>query len=353
MKKISQTLKMGNARGTVFVTTMVTMFIMALTGAYFFDMSSHGMAYVKRIEHSAQSKYLADAALARIYSTVTSAAPTGASFSNQSLGPGTYTASISTVSGQYLATGTGNVLGVSRTATAEIIPPGISALNYLFTAGSSLSFSSTGGGASTNITGNSLSPSGATFTGIINRTGIDYTGTPSFPVVDTSFYQSIASANGYYFNGDKTYANGTIPAAPAGGVIYVNGNLTLLGVQTTTACIIATGNILMDKVGGIQPAITINQFSNYPAMMTVNGSITHSCNGSSGSFIVTGLVYSGNNLTFTQNHTTLTVNGSILAKGAMSFAYTSNAVSNLSYVAQDPPGFSNPGASISIASYNS
>ncbi len=330
---------------------MVAMCMMILVGGSIFSITNNSVYFFNRLKKSNQANYLAQAGLAYALGTLNSSFTTSANYLSTTLGPGTYSATVTTSSGRTLVTATGTTDGVSRILTAEVTAPPASALNYLFASGSDLSFSSTGGGSSTNINGNTLSPSGPSFNGTISRTGTDTTGVPSFPVVDTSFYQSIASANGYYFNGDKTYASGTIPATPAGGVIYVNGNLTLLGVQTTTACIIATGNITMDKVGGTQPAIQINEFSNYPAMMTINGSIIYSCNGNNGSFIATGLVYSGNNLTFTQNQTTLTVNGSILARGSISFVFTSQTVSNLAYVAQNPPGFTTT-AVMAVKSYN-
>lgn len=359
-----------NQEGTIFLTTMVVLLLMILTGSFFFAMSSGAFSYSKALERSAQSKYLADGALSRLFSTVTATQPTGTTFSNQSLGPGAHSGSITNIGGRFLATGSGNVINSTKTSTAEITPPTLNALNFAIAGGGNVQWTSTGGGSSNAVTGDiytggtatlngtvagNVSAAGSTITttGTISGTQTtNYAPVVSFPTVDTSFYQSIANANGYYYNGDRSYSSGTFPAAPTGGVVYVNGNLTLYGVVTTTACIIATGDINMVKVGGTQPSVTINQYSNYPALMTINGSITQTCDGNSGDFDVDGLVYSGNNFTLTQNHDDVTINGSVLARGSVTTSFTSQSTVNTTYVAQNPPGFSSGSATTQIVSYN-
>lgn len=349
---------------------MVVMLMMILTATFFFAMSSGSFAYVKGIEHSTQAKYLADAALSRLYSTVTATSPTGTSFTNQSLGAGTYGGSISAVSGgRYLATGTGAVSGITRTSTVELTPPPASALDYAITGGGNVTWTSSGGGGSNLVVGGVYTGGDASVNGTISGSvtaggsitnGGTITGSQNanssasvtFPTVDMAFYQAIASTNGYYYTSDRSYASGGVPAAPAGGVIYVDGNITFNGVQTTTACIVATGNITFQRVGGTQPFVTVNQFSNYPAIVA-NGNITYSCNGSSGKFDVNGLIYADGNIQLTQNQSDVDIDGVIVARGNVDTAFVSQSPVVVNYVPQSPPGLSTGSASLSIDSYNS
>ena len=138
----------------------------------------------------------------------------------------------------------------------------------------------------------------------------------------------------------------------------MNGNLTIRGTQSTTAAIIATGNITIDKSGSVYPRVTVNQYSNFPALMTQNGSITFTTTGSASpdSYLtVTGLIYSGNNFSVsTGNHTNLTVTGSILAKGTYSTSgMTAWNVTGVDYTAQTPPGFTSSSGTMTVVSYNS
>jgi hypothetical protein len=90
--------------------------------------------------------------------------------------------------------------------------------------------------------------------------------------------------------------------------------------------------------------------------MTQNGNIVFTSTGNGGAYLtVTGLIYSGNNFTIDAgNHDNFTVTGSILAKGVIDTDGTTawNNM-NVTYVSQNPPGFSNAGnANMTVRSYN-
>ncbi len=289
---------------------------------------------------------------------------------------------------RYLVTSVGTVGGVTRTASAEILAPDTSTaptINYAIAGGSSSSHvldsgtSSSPGAINGNIymagpitldgptTGGSLVVTGnvTSLSTVTVNASASVSGTVSqnaattgiFPSVDFTYYQAIAAANGFYFSTNKTYASGTIPASPAGGVIYVNGNLTIQGTQSTTACIIATGSITISKTGSTYPQVTITKFSNYPVLMTQSGAITFTTTGSGTAYLrATGLIYSGNNFAVTAgNHGELTVVGGILARGTINTGgMTSSNSLSVTYAEGIPAAFTDTeGSTASIRSYNS
>ncbi len=375
----------NNQRGTVFLTTMICVFLMTLTGGYLYKMSAYNSNFANRLQKSTQAQMLAEAGLSRALSTIRaswSAASNASNFPLTTLGPGTYDASVSTVSGRTLVSSVGTVQSVQRTVTAEIVQPSVDALNYAFAGGGTGSHIldvGTGGSAGT-ITGDiygagnfnldgpssggTLAITGSVYasqtvdtgtnTTVSGTTNSNWTTTVNFPTVDFNYYKTIAQANGQYFD-SKTYADGTLPANPPGGVIFINGDLSLVGTQTTTATLIATGNITMAKSGSTYPRITVNQYSNYPAMMTQNGEITFTSTGNGGAYwVTTGLVYAGTNIHITGgNHDTFTFTGSILSRGEIQIDLQAQNALTATYVAQNPPGITTSGSSSSlIRSYN-
>ena len=370
-----------NQEGTVFVTTLVTMFLIILTGAQFFTMSSRSLAYIKSLERSTQAKYLADAALARMYGALNNSFSTSTAYANQSLGLGTYSASVKLNSGRYLVSATGTVQGVSRTSTAEVIPPQVTAFSYVLASGDEIEIELKSSNSTGTITGNIYSggdtklkthpTSGSlAITGNVQAAGSisiqnnvtisgsqtsNYSSSINFPTPDFSYYQSIAQANGYYYNGNKSYSNASaIPSTPAGGVIYVKGNINITGVQSTTACIVATGNIQISKSSGIYPQVTITNANSYPAFL-VGGNLHYSTNGNGNGYLkVTGLIFTNGEIEFkSANHDTFTLNGSAVARGEIEIEPTAWSTVSVTYSAPNPPGFNTGSSQMTIASYNS
>ena len=374
-------------KGSVFLTTMICVFLMSLTGGYLYKVSSEGSHFMNRLQKSTQAQILAEAGLARALSTLRNNWATysnASNFPSTSLGEGSYDASVTTIGGRYLVSSIGTVQSAQRTVSAEVIPPSVSALDYVFAGGSisahvidpgtgqatgsitgdiyaggALTLDGPAGGNLLEITGDIFGASTVSTAGTVSVSGTsnsDWTTVVNFPTVDFSYYQAIATANGHYYNSDQTFASGTLPANPAGGVIFVDGNITIRGTQDVTAAIIATGSITVSKSGSTYPRVTVNQYSNYPALMTQNGNIAFTSTGNGGAYLtVNGLLYSGNNFTVDSgNHDDVTINGSALAKGTIDLdGMTAWNDLNATYVAQSPPGFSNPGsANMTVLSYN-
>lgn len=374
--------KLSNTTGSALITMMVCMLLMTTTGGYMYQASIQNSHFTGKLRVSTQAQAVAEAglaaALARVrgnWSLINSA------FSNGEINGGTYSTARTTSGGRYLLTTTGTVQGHSRTASAEVSAPATSVLDYAIAAGGNANIDPGTGQATGTITGDvyaagnvSLSgPSGGnllTVNGDVFANGNIATGSAvsvsgsstqswstveTFPTIDFSYYQTIATTNSYYYNGNKTYASGTIPASPTGGVIYVNGNVIIRGTQNTTACIVATGNIQIEKSGSTYPRVTVNQYSNFPAILT-QGNIQFSSNGNGGAYLTTtGIVYASGNIQLSSgNHDTFSFTGSLIALGNIqTTGLTAWNTLGVTHTNQTPPGFSGiGGGTMEIESYN-
>ncbi|HTL70521.1 MAG TPA: hypothetical protein VL404_04430 [Candidatus Eisenbacteria bacterium] len=380
-------MRIGDQKGSVFVTTMVATLLMLLTGGYMYTMADQGLYNIKQLQYRAQAKYIADAGLADALGRLRTTWATSASYPSTTLAGGTYQASVTTISGRTKVTATATANGVTQVSTAEVVGPGLSALDYVFAAGGDASIDAGTGQSSGTINGDMYSggdftldgpASGGTMTvtGDIQAAGnytdsggssttVNGTATPSFstavafPTVDYSYYQTIAQTNGYYVNGNVTYASGAMPASPAGGVIYVNGDVTINGTQNTNACIVATGSITISKTGNTYAKVTITRpattpESSFPAAMC-QGNFTWSTTGNGDGYVnITGLIYTQGNFTVASaNHETFTLTGSVVAAGNINLGPTAFSSVTAGYSAQTPPGFTVSNAQMQVESYNS
>ncbi len=379
-----------NQQGAVFVTTMICTLLMLMVGGSLYQLTAHEFIFAKHVDNSMRAQSLAEAGLAKAFATLsTNNFDTNASnFPLTNLDGGTYDASVATVGPRVLVSSVGVYRNIQRTVSAEVIPPTLSALSYALASGGNINWNPGTGGSSGTLTGpaNMYAAGNVSIGGTINGAANLYaaggiivntsgnqniTEHPNwgtvvgFPAVTASgsFYQNIAQTSAdpsqTYFSTNKTYSSGSpIPATPPGGVIYVNGNISITDDQTTTACIFATGNITISRTPPNEPNITINQYSNYPAMVAL-GNIAISSNGNSqggGSFTATGLIYAGGNFDISGNHFNnprVNITGSILARGNLTTSLTAQNNLQLTFQQQNPPGFNSANAVMSIVSYNS
>jgi len=360
---------------------MIAIFMTTLIGGSLFKFTSQDMFFVNRLKKSMQAKYLAEAGLARALSTLGADWDnrlTPGNFPSTALAGGAYDASVATTGGRTLVSSVGTVDGVARTVTAEVEEPTISALNYILAGGGSMDLRLTAH-STCNITGdiyatgniemranasgaviNLTTPGNAYAGGTISSSGgginvagslnSNYGSVVGFPVFDYNYFQTIATTNGYYYNGDRTYNSSTqLPVNPSGGVIFVNGNVSIADAQSTTQlCLVATGNITISR-----GTTTLQQFADYPAMLS-QGNITIRSTGNSaqGRLVATGLVYAGGNFSLSGNHNSAVVTGSIIARGTLEETGTQCALT-MTYVAQNPSGMiSSGGSGMAVESYN-
>jgi hypothetical protein len=97
------------------------------------------------------------------------------------------------------------------------------------------------------------------------------------PEIDLAPYYNEALANGQVYEGNRTLSSGF---APPGGIMWVNGDLTVSGPDDIEGCFIATGNIHCSGSGGH------SKVAGYPAFVSRDGDIKFS-----GSGRYEGLVY--------------------------------------------------------------
>jgi hypothetical protein len=147
-------------------------------------------------------------------------------------------------------------------------------------------FASTGfiSSGTTTINGNAKSPTFTT-SGVFQVTGTKTIGSvPQIPIpnIDLTPYSNWAIAKGTVYNGNLIFS-GTHDTIIPGGVLWVNGSITVSGSFKVVGCIIATGDITFSGQGDLTRA------GNMPALVSVNGNITMS-----GAGKITGLIYAKN-----------------------------------------------------------
>jgi len=384
-----------NKRGMIFFVTLIGLALMIITGTTIYRFASGNLYTANYLRKSVQARYLAEAGLAEAFSVLKnnwSDWSDVSKFPLTSLGSGTFDASVTKVGSRYLVSSTGSVQDVSVTATAEVIPPPAtsSAWDYAIASGGAGAFDSGTADSPGQINGKvyaggSLTLDGAsngpklTITGdaqaagsLTENSSVDtqaastpnYSGTVAFPTADLTYYYNIAYANRAsgvtYYSGDTTFDAGQLAANPPGGVIYVNGKCTIHGLQSTTACIVATDSLSIEKSGSTYPKVTINQFTSgslgYPAFICA-GAMSFRSTGNGDAYLITnGLVYVGGSFTYNNgNHGVLTMTGPIEVKGSLSISPTAMSTTTITWASCNAPGFNNPGGgsgTMTIASYN-
>jgi hypothetical protein len=352
-------------RGSVFITTMISVFLMSLVSGYAYQLGARDMHFVHRMETGAQAQQLAEAGLTRMLRALETdwEASVGDTLSDE-IGNGNYSVSVDNVGGRYLIESTGIADGVSRLITAEVTGgtiPGGGALDYAIAGGGDLDIDSGTADSPGTITGSiyaggDIDLDGPSNGGALTVSGevdaqddIDsspsvsvggsvvenYANDPEFAAPDMDHFKSIAQANGYYYTTNKTYTAASPLPSPPGGVLYTTGDVVIQGTQSATVCIVAGGNITINKSGSTYPRVTIVAPEDMPATVSAGNTTFVSTGNGQAYFRVTGLIYSGGNFDFsTGNQGEFTVNGSIQALGNVAVSPTAQSTVTVNYVAQ-------------------
>ncbi len=375
-------------QGTIFLTTMIIMFLMVLVSGSVFQLSTQHMHYISVLRKSSQAQYLAEAGLAAAVATLTanfSNKDNAAMFPATNLGVGSYDVTVVQSGGRVLLKSVGTVQSVQRLASLEVEDLTPTALNQGEAAGGNILLA-TILGSDSDVTGNlfanqnvnliawffsSVTINGDVFAGgTVSKSTFfggtvtwwsktDNAGNITFPNYDFNFYKAIAQTNELanpgccYFLGNQDWTNKTSNLNTTGGVLFVEGNVTLRGTTTITGCLISTGTVRM--YGTVNQSKAVN-FPSYPAMMTSTNDILllNIPFISSGKLFANGLVYAGNDFKLLGIGAQANVTGSVIAKGVLQQA---QIVSDLDivYVHQNPPGLIIGGgatAPINVKSYN-
>jgi hypothetical protein len=104
-----------------------------------------------------------------------------------------------------------------------------------------------------------------------------------FPTVDLAHYYAIAQANGQVITGSQNF-KGTY--SPPGGVLWVDGDVTIQGKTVINGCLIATGTIRQTS------GLTVNKYGTHPGMVSREGDILFYGGTSANPVKINGLVYS-------------------------------------------------------------
>lgn len=181
------------------------------------------------------------------------------------------------------------------------------------------------------ITGDTVAPSysisgNAKITGTKTVDTVDPIATPD---IDLTPYYNYALANGEVITGNKTY-NGNTALAPVGGVLWVEGTLTISGNVTVQGCLIATKSITLSG-NGAQTKV-----DDLPAIISRDGDISIS-----GNSTYHGLIYAKTGAYKGSGNGTIT--GSIIVNGTFA---TSGNFKALVYENSTPPS-GGPGATTS------
>ncbi len=371
--------KPNGQSGSIFLSTMISVFIMVIAAGSIFSLTSQDMIFVNRLKKSTQARHLAEAGLAAAISSLKTSWSSAKTFPAASLANGSYQAKIVTTQGRSLVTSTGTVDKVSRSVSAEVTEPVSSSMDYALASGSWLEYEFESSNSSGVLVGNMYSGAQMEFE---NNTGNPpttingdarattyfemghnavITGTKTanykthvpFPTIDLVYFQSIAQTNGQYFAGSKVYNSGEIPAAPAGGVIYVAGSCAIYGTQSTNATLIVGGSLAIQKTGNTYPKVTITKTDIMPALV-VMGDTTFQSTGTGGAYLtVRGFMYNGGSFTFKPNHSDFKLVGQINARGHIEIDPESYSSANVVYWAQSPAGVSAPSSQFGVESFNS
>lgn len=370
-------------KGTVFISTMISMLLMTLVSGYIFQVTNQDMRFVTQLQRSLQAQYLAEAGLAKAVAVLYNdwdEKTNAAAFPSTALDQGTFDATVTQVgagpSSRWKVSCVGTVDAVQRTASCEVSGPTQSALDYILAGGSNIDLKLTAK-STCDITGDiyatnliemraiasqaeiEIHDAGDVYCGgsIMNYGGdisynslnADYPNLVGFPTFNFAYYQTIAQTNSFYYATSQIWDSGDVPVNPTGGVIFVNGDLTITDTNATTAAIIVTGSVEIT-----QGTLTINRYLDYPALMTQTGNITIRSVGAAaqGSLVATGLVYAAGNFSLSGNHNSAIVTGSILARGTLIESGTWCSLTMV-YEEQNPPGMLSSGAeTVVVRSYN-
>ncbi len=350
---------------------------MVLMGEAAYELSTRQLHYVNQLKKSTEAQYLAEAGLSDAVAVLTTSFQNkddASKFPLKNLGSGTYKVTVFQKNGRVLLKSVGTVQNISRTASLEVedlTPP---ALNYGEAAGGNIVLA-TIFGSSSNITGNLFANQNITLTATpfssITINGDIFAGgtiTPSaptsnitwhsatpnagnitFPNYDFNYYKTIAQANNKYYSASQSWTNQTFDLNSSGGVLFVDGDVTLYGNNTIKGALISTGAIRM--YGTLNQQKTTN-YPSYPAIMTSQQDILllNLPFISSGRLFAAGLVYSGNNFKLLGLGTQASVTGSILAKGLLQQGQILSTLT-IVYEHQNPPGLITSGG-VNIKSYN-
>jgi len=374
-----------NSKGNLLVTFIMVVAFSLIVFSFIFLIGIRLKESGIRVSE-VESFYVAEAGLNKaIWYLATPVSSGGKGFSwratgsSESFGWGRYYMTVhdTAVTEEVLIISTGQVGGIIKTVSQIVdisgLPP---AFDYAVFSNGALGLS----GAADVIHGDIFVDGNTTFSGnasvsdgyVYHPAGTSITGSgtwtdggepvpaPSFPVLDSSYYDNLISAAGGVSAGNQTYSNATVNLS--GNTVYVHGNVDVSGTTTFNGpgTIVATGTINFS--GNTYTSNSVKFISNgalsitgnaYTSSSTYYSNTSLSASGNTrvntGGFITKGTTNISGNITMTgilYSMGQINLSGNPSIRGAM----VSGSVSGLSgstsiyfdetmFPAQLPPGF--------------
>lgn len=318
--KISMTQR-NSQRGAALFTVLIVMGVLAIAVAGMVYMSAQQPNLVKKNRDMLHARTVAEAGANVAYAmlcTNFALKDTPSAFPVTSYRGGTYDVSVSSISAtSAVLTSMGTYNSATSSVAMDVVnvlsnsasgqPAPVGAYANTAVVGGSINWNGSGRlivngtqpvvvnnalnlGGTGDVIGNIASSAGITVTGSAKINGnatapsitadaSKITGTRTIaavsplamPNIDLTPYYNVALANGRVYTGNYSI-NSSV--TPPGGVIWVNGNLTVSGSGAINACLIATGDVTL--AGNI----THTKYLNYPSVVSQNGTIHVSGGGS-------------------------------------------------------------------------
>ncbi len=312
----------GGQRGSAMLAAVYCVFVVSMAVTGMAALMGHDTHQGRRLEKRTQAALIAEGAaeyaIARIAADFSRLySPTGDMLAGQ-MGQGSYRNElVQTGEDIYCLAATGTVGEVSFTIKAhlQVCDP------YLVFRKAIFSDNSIDGGGNGQIVNSTHSNRNTTYYGNCRVDGrVDSVGVSTvqgnsqvtgevasnmpalmFPTLDLGYYYNVAAANGQVYSGDKSLKGNY---APAGGVMWVDGDVSIKAKTTFAGCLIATGTITQTGT------FTQTQVEDFPALVSRDGDI-----GLWGGTVLNGVVYTKSG--FVNIHGGTHLHGSIVSWGGV------------------------------------
>ncbi|MFC1548994.1 pilus assembly PilX N-terminal domain-containing protein [Candidatus Omnitrophota bacterium] len=236
---------------------------------------------IQKIRDKEKARFMAEAGVNEAFAMIKMSGFASRSNFNNSLDTGSYSVVFTESGGRHLVTSVGNVSGATATSSAEVVDKTPTALNYFSGAGNDVKMK-----IHTNVNGRIIGDIHANnddfftvqpharldISGDVSATGVVQEGNQhynsdnkdqdlfinglandastiyegetriTFPVFDFMKYKEAAIDSGDYYDSDQTFNSQSF--SPANGVVYVDGDVVIIGTCTINGGLIADNIII-------------------------------------------------------------------------------------------------------------
>lgn len=267
-----------NRKASVFIIVVLIALILVIIGGALSNMVLQDVHITRHLRYTIQAGYIAESG-----ANVALAALWGASgglyqfTKTDTLGAGSYQASVAKIGSRWLVSSTGTVNNISRTVTVEVCDTYPPALDYSLAVGTNVVIKSNKGDvtirgdihANNNMTLQEIGPStllhvsaygakdgNATASGTydgdkgnVQVDGSELPGQPKLPqpVFNFSYFKDVAqNQGGTYYSSGQTFTDNMNINGGSAGIVYVDGDATFVGTCRIIGGFVAKGDITLN-----------------------------------------------------------------------------------------------------------